>query len=156
MTFTDDNFFKIYYMTIKKFPVLEALPWTNWSLPLFLNIPYATTISSGTADEAHSCKSPDSEQLSMTSRHQMSLPRGYQAGFAPVLMLGKDSVKALIFWEGADQTLFVLHHCILLGFFSYPAMYIAVQNTTGEGWNWEGTQNILKLNTLLFIADLVI
>lgn len=129
MTFTEDNFFKIYYVNIKTFPLLEALPWANWSWLLFLNILYPTKISSDTAGKGNSCKAHDSERLRMTSGHQLSLSllQRMASGLCCCLLLfgwfvlmflvlEKDSVRVLLFREGADQTLSVLFPFTLLLF----------------------------------------
>lgn len=164
MTFTEDNFFKIYYVNIKTFPLLEALPWANWSWLLFLNILYPTTISSDTAGKGNSCKAHDSERLRMTSGHQVSPPLLQR--MASGLCCCLDGLFwcfwcwRRIWWEYCcfEKELIRLSLYYFPSpfcFFLYPRVYTAVQNMTGEGWNWEGSQHILKMKTLLFIAGLV-
>lgn len=113
---------KIYYVTIKTFPFLEALPWANWSWLLFLNILYATALSSYTAGEANSCKAPDSEWLPGTSGHQVSLSSLLQrtaSWFCCCFDVGEGfGEEYCCFEELSNQILFVLHPFSLLGFFS--------------------------------------
>lgn len=142
---------KIYYVTIKTFPLLEALSWANWSWLLFLNVLYATTTSSDTTGEENSCKAPHSKWWLMSSSHQVnliSLLQGVEKQFCCCYGVG----------EGFGESIGVLKRGQLDFFFCYipspyHSSYSAVQNMTGEGWNWEGIQCISKMKTL-FIAGL--
>lgn len=70
--------------------------------------------------------------------------------FADILKEGEGFREVLGFWEGVDQTLCLVQPLTLFYFF-YPST--ADQTVTGESWNWEERQCILKMKT--FLVDLV-
>lgn len=147
--------FEIYCVTVKKFSLLEALPWANWSWLLFLF--HATMINSDTVGETNSGTTLNSGALLVTRSHQVSstIPAAEDSKlllmlFTDVLKEGEGFSEVLVFWAGVDPTLFLVQPLTPFYFF-YPST--ADQTLTGESWNWEERQCILKIKT--FLVDLV-